>query len=92
MVRFLGINRPVPARNLAELLCDLGRILQRQQYREAGTKPASARLRALRWDCEFALKYVALSRSVQLRAMVEDWPFDRIKEAVHAQPGETGRP
>jgi hypothetical protein len=45
-----------------------------------------------RWDCELALKYVALSRSVQLRAMVEDWPFHRIKEAVLAQTGETGRP
>jgi hypothetical protein len=92
MVRFLGMNRPVPARNLAELLCDLGRVLQRHAHRAPGTKEASARLRALRWDCDFALKYVALSRSVQLRAMVEDWPFHRIKEAVHAQMEESGRP
>jgi hypothetical protein len=92
MVRFLGMNRPVPPRNLAELLCDLGRVLQRQARREAGPKAASARLRVLRWDCEFALKYVALSRSVQFRAMVEDWPFHRINEAVHAQPGEMCRP
>jgi hypothetical protein len=75
---------PVPARNVAELLCDLG-ILLRWRHSGAGTKGAPLRLQSLRWDSRLALRFVNLRAAVQLRAMVEDWPLQRIQDAVHAQ-------
>ena len=84
------IERPVPARNVAELLCELGLILRWRMQRGAGTKPAW--LRSLRWDSQLALRFVNLRAAVQLRAMVEDWPLHRIQETVQAQRLETLRP
>jgi hypothetical protein len=82
----------LPARNLAELLCDLGRILRSHRHRRGGTKPASVSLQSLRWENQLALRFVQLSVSVQLRAMVEDWPLHRIQKEIGAQRLETVRP
>jgi hypothetical protein len=82
----------VPARNVAELLCDLGLVLRWCLHRAAGTKRASLLLQSLRWDSQLALQFVTLRATVQLRAMVEDWPLHRIQETVQAQWLETLRP
>ena len=78
------MNSPVPARNVAEWLCDLGRVLRRRMYRGARAKAAPVPLQSLRWESQLALRFVGFSGSVQLRAMVEDWPLARIEEAVRA--------
>jgi len=83
---------PVPARNVAELLCDLGRVLRWRTHRGAGNKQASLLLHSLRWDSQLALRFVNLRAAVQLRAMVEDWPLHRIQETVQAQRLETRCP
>jgi len=75
----------VPARNMAELLCDLGLVLRWRVYGGAGTKRASLPLQSLRWDSQLALQFVNLRSVVQLRAMVEGWPLRRIQEMVQAQ-------
>jgi hypothetical protein len=43
MARFLEMNRPKSAGNLAELFCDLGRMLRRRVHLGAGTKKDEAR-------------------------------------------------
>jgi hypothetical protein len=73
-----------PARTLAELLRDLGAVLRWRVRHGAGTDCAPVLPESLRWDSKLALAFVNLRTSVQLRAMVEDWPFQRIQEAVGA--------
>jgi hypothetical protein len=85
-------EKPAPPRNVAELLCDLGLVLRFCIYRGAGTKGASLPLQPLRWESQLALRFVNLRAAVQLRAMVEDWPLQRIQETVQAQRLETLRP
>jgi hypothetical protein len=85
------------ARNLAELLCDLGLVLRWRMRREAGMQRAPLLLQSLRWDSQLALRFRNLRASIQLRAMVEDWPLHRIQESVQAQQLEAllrqaGRP
>jgi hypothetical protein len=75
---------PAPARNVAELLCDLGLVLRWREHCGAGTKGASLP-QSLRWDSQLALQFVNLRAVVQLRAMVEGWPLHRIQETVQAQ-------
>jgi hypothetical protein len=75
----------VPARNVAELLCDLGFVLRWRMRRGAAIQQAPLLLQSLRWDSQMALQFVNLSTSDQLRAMVEDWPLQRIQEYVQAQ-------
>jgi hypothetical protein len=82
---------PVPARTVAELLCDLGVVLRRHMRHGAKTERASLPPQPLGWERNLALGFVNLSASVQLRAMVEDWPLHRIQEAVRAQRLETLR-
>jgi hypothetical protein len=86
------IEMSLPARNLAELLCDLGRVLRSTRHRGAGTKAASVPLQSLRRENQLALRFVQVSAAVQLRAMVEDWSLHRIHEAIAAQRVETVRP
>jgi len=83
---------PVPAQTLAELLRDLGVVLCRSMRHAVGTERASPPLQSLRWDSKLALEFVNLRASVQLCAMVEDWPLKRIQEVVQAQRLETLRP
>ena len=49
-------------------------------------------LQSLRWDSRLALRFVNLRVSVQLRAMVEDWPLDRVQDTVKALRLEMHRP
>jgi hypothetical protein len=83
---------PGPARNVAELLCDLGLVLRWRIRRVDGTKGASLLMQSLCWDSQLALGFVNLRAAVQLRAMVEDWPLHRIQETVQAQRLESLRP
>jgi hypothetical protein len=83
------IDMSLLARNLAELLCDLGRVLRSTRHCAAGTKSASVPLQSLRWENQLALRFVQLSAGVQLRAMVEDWPLHQIQEAIWTQRIET---
>jgi len=76
---------PIPARNMAQLLCDLGLVLRWRMQRGAGTKRASLLRQSLCWYSQLALQFVNLRAAVQLRAMVEDWPLHLIQEAVQAQ-------
>jgi hypothetical protein len=82
---------PIPARNIAELLRDLGLVLRWNMRRATRTKRVLLFLQSLRWDSQLALRFVNLRVSVQLRAMVEDWPLHRIQETVQAQQLETLR-
>jgi hypothetical protein len=75
----------IPARNLAELLCDLGLVLRWRLRHGAGTERVPS---SLRWDSVLALGFVNLRASVQLRAMVEDWPLHRIQESLGYQAGQ----
>jgi hypothetical protein len=75
----------IPARNLAELLSDLGLVLRWRMRHATRTKRAFLFLKSLRWDSRLALRFVNLRVSVQLRAMVEDWPLHRIQETVRAE-------
>jgi hypothetical protein len=83
---------PAPARTLAELLRDLGVVLRWRMRHGAETGRTPLLPQLLRWDGKLALEFVSLRPAVQLRAMVEDWPLDRIQEAVRAQRLETLRP
>jgi hypothetical protein len=78
------------ARNMAELLCDLGLVLRWRMRHATRTKRALLFLESLRWDSQLALRFVNLRVSVQFRAMVEDWPVHRIQETVRAE--RLGRP
>jgi hypothetical protein len=80
---------PVPAQTLAELLRDLGLVLRRRFRHGAGLERAALLLQSLRWENKLALAFVNLRSSVQLRAMVEDWPLQCIQEAIQAQRLET---
>jgi hypothetical protein len=71
-------NAAIPARNMAELLYDLGLVLRWRMRHATRTKRALLFLESLRWDSQLALRFVNISVSVQLRAMVEDWPLYRI--------------
>jgi hypothetical protein len=78
----------IPARNMAELLCDLGLVLRWRMRHATRTKRALLFLESLRWDSQLALRFVNLRAPVQFRAMVEDWPLQRIQEKVRAErPG-----
>jgi len=83
---------PIPARNMAELLRDLGLVLRWRMRRATGTKRVVLLPQSLRWDSQLALQFVNLKLSVQLRGMVEGWPLHRIQETVQAQRLETLRP
>src|SRR5262249_9191997 len=83
---------PDQARTLAELLRDLGLVLRWRWRHAAGVDRASLLLQSLRWENKLALAFVNLRASVRLRAMIEDWPLQRIQEAVEAQRLETLRP
>jgi hypothetical protein len=80
---------PVPAQTLAELLRDLGLVLRRRFRHGAGLERAALLLQSLRWENKLALAFVNLRSSVQLRAMVEDWPLQCIQEAIQEQRLET---
>jgi hypothetical protein len=80
---------PAPAQTLAESLRDLGVVLRWRMRHATGTERASLLLQSLRWDSKLALEFVNLRASVQLRAMVEAWPLERIQEFVRAQRLET---
>jgi hypothetical protein len=67
------------------LLCDLGLVLRWRMRRTTGTRRVSLLLQSLRWDSQLALRFVNLRVSVQLRAMIEDWPLHRLQETVQAQ-------
>jgi hypothetical protein len=82
---------PAPAQTAAELLHDLGVILRRRMRHATGTDRVSLLLQSHRWESKLALGFMKLRPSVQLRAMIENWPLDRIQEVVHAQPRETRR-
>src|SRR5258708_6234004 len=92
MARFHEMNQPIPAPNWAESLCELGWALRRQMHCGAGTKAAWGPLDSLPWFSQLALRFLKLSRSVQFRAVVEDWPLHQIEEAVQAQLVPAGRP
>jgi hypothetical protein len=87
----IAFEKPMPARNIAELLCDLGMLLRWRIRRGAGTDRGALREKSLRWDGQLALGFVSLPTSVQLRAMVEDWSLSRIQEALQSQLLETLR-
>jgi hypothetical protein len=86
------INAPKPARNTGEFLCDLGMVLRRRMYGTTGARRALWFLQSLRWDGRLALRFTSLGLSVQLRAMVEDWPLNRVQDTVKAQRLEMLRP
>jgi hypothetical protein len=82
----------IPARNLAELLRDLGVVLSRRIHRGTGNDSAQLQLQSLGWESKLALGFVNLRPSVQLCAMIEDWPFHRIQEVIQAQQLDRLRP
>ena len=84
----IALERRIPARNIAELLCDLGILLRWRMRLGAGTDRGAPRVQSLRWDGQLALGFVSLPASVQLRAMVEDWPLSRIQETVEVSASE----
>jgi hypothetical protein len=84
-------EKPIPARNIAELLCDLGMLLRWRMRRRAGTDRGAPRVQSLRWDGQLALGFVSLPAPIQLRAMVENWSLSRIQEALQSQLLETLR-
>jgi hypothetical protein len=79
----------MPAQSIAELLRDLGVVLRWRMQRGAGTDRAPLLPQQLGWESRLALRFVDLRTSVQVRAMVEDWPLSRIQEVVQAQGLET---
>lgn len=86
----------LPTPTMAESLRDLGVVLRqrtrhgaetdfvpcRRMGHEARTDLAFLLLRPLRWKSKLALEFITLRESVQLRAMVEDWPLHRIQEVI----------
>jgi hypothetical protein len=83
---------PVTTRTLAELLRDLGVVLSRRMRHQVRMDDVSLHPQSLRWESNLALGFVNLRPSVQLRAMVEDWPLYRIQEAIHKQQFGTVQP
>src|SRR5262245_36486657 len=84
-----GARMPIPPRNVAELLCDLGQVLRWSMSRSgAGTKREAATTQLRGGGTHVSQQFVKLSLSVQLRAMVEDWSLHQILEAIRAQGNE----
>jgi hypothetical protein len=73
------------AQNLAESLCQLGVFVRLGMQRRARTERAPVPLKSLTSISQLALRFVTSSSLVQLRAMVEDWPLDRIQAEIRSQ-------
>ena len=67
------------ARNWGELLSDQARRLREQMRRGAGLEEASQELQLRLDQCRLALTFADSEDLLKLRAMVEDWPRDRIE-------------
>jgi hypothetical protein len=83
---------PTPPRNVGEFLRDLGGVLRWRMRHTAGARRAILFLQSLRWEGRLAFRFTNLRLSVQLRAMVEDWPLDRVQDTVKAHRLEVHRP
>ena len=75
--------------NSAEALLELGRRVRRQLRHGAEIEDAGEEFKLPR-ECRMALEFVCSSDVLKLRALVEDWPLDRIAQelgsAVPASP------
>jgi hypothetical protein len=64
--------------NWAELLFAVGGRVRKQIKRGAGLEEVSKRFESTPDYCELALTFFRASDLLKLRAMVEDWPLERI--------------
>lgn len=70
-------NVTLPA-NCAEWLLDLGRCVNKQMKRGAGIEEVARQLFANPEHCKLALVLYRASDVFKLRAMVEDWKWERL--------------
>lgn len=74
------------ARNWGELLSDQARRLREQMRRGAGLEEASQELRLRLDQCRLALAFADAEDLLKVRAMVEDWPRERIEVEFAGSP------
>lgn len=78
MSRSSSTNQNGPTANWGEALLDLGRAMHKQFRRGAGFDDASRRLHTSPFQCELALEFFEAGDLLRLRALVEDWSWQRI--------------
>ena len=74
------------ARNWGELLSDQARLLREQMRGGAGLEEASRELHLSLDQCRLAIALDESEDVLKLRAIVEDWPRDRIEAEFTGSP------
>ena len=79
-------NQPTLPPNAAELLLECGRFVHHQVHRGIEIKQVSEQLQATPDHCVLALAFAISSDVLKLRAMVEDWSYERIACELQITP------
>ena len=84
-------DQPMTLGNCAESLLELGRRIGRPVRQGAGIDVVSQEFQVHRDYCQLALEFVSSSDPLKLRALVEDWPLERIAEQLRGpvRPSES---
>lgn len=90
MPRFRDTSRMAGSRNWAELLLDLGRGLQRRMGQARGREVAVRLCSAPRYF-RLAIEFAGASDVLKLRAIVEDWPRERIADELERRTAVASR-
>ena len=80
-------DQPMSLGNWAESVLQLGRRIRRQVRRGAEIEEVSNEFQVHRDYCQFALEFVGSSDLLKLRALVEDWPLERIAQQLRGPVG-----
>ena len=75
-------NGPTSLASEAETLLELGKRVRRQTRHGAEIEQTCEELRLLPDHCQLALEFVGSTDVLKLRALVEDWPLDRIAQEL----------
>ena len=75
-------DQPMTFGNWAESLLELGRRIRRPVRQGTGIEDVSQEFHVDRDYCQLALEFVSSSDLLKLRALVEDWPLERIAEQL----------
>ena len=75
-------DQPMTLGNWAESLLELGRRIRRQVRQGTGIADLSQEFQVARDYCQLAVEFVSSSDLLKLRALVEDWPLERITQQL----------
>ena len=75
-------DQPMTFANWAESLLKLGRRIRRQVRQGTGIADLSQEFQVDRDYCQLAVEFASSSDLLKLRALVEDWPLERIAQQL----------